>query len=102
MQRIQTYPWYLGVPFDRHNGRSGISFMAEGFVVLRSECVRVADYPAPRSAATAGGATAHRGDALLGEIARQFGWTQAAHAEHVHLNLVPGENVRIPAVQQVG
>jgi hypothetical protein len=80
---LQAHPRYLGVPFERREGRLGVSFMAGGFVAVRSERLREANYPVPGVAWKDGPPPGDVGDPLLGEIARQLGWSRAAHAQHV-------------------
>jgi len=70
MDMIQTQPWFMGVPFDRREGRPGVSYMKPGLVVMRSEGVRQANFPDARPSGVCDS------DILLGEIARQLGWKQ--------------------------
>jgi hypothetical protein len=84
---IQTFPWYVGVPFDRREGRIGVSYMAPGFMVVRREGLQQANIRGTNSFET--GDTLfppHGSDILLGEIARQLEWKQDAHNYHVKIN----------------
>ncbi len=76
LERLQAQPWFLGVPPARREGRPGVSYMRDGFVVVRSERLREGHFPPP--------GWPGRGDVLLGTIAHQLGWSQA-HAECVNL-----------------
>ncbi len=71
LERIQAYPWYMGVPPARHDGRPGVEFMREGFIAVRSERLREANFPPPKCSG--------RWDVLLGEVAQQLGWTRATY-----------------------
>ena len=88
-EALQNFPWYMGVPFDHKDGRVGVSYMRPGFVVVKSEGLQQADFPeagGPRKKERLG---MFPNEVLLGEIARQLGWTQAAHCQHVNMNLSP-------------
>jgi hypothetical protein len=61
IEKIQTKPWYVGVPFERRSGRAGVAYMQTGIIAVRSERLRgVKDVD----------------EVSLGEIGRQMGWTR--------------------------
>jgi hypothetical protein len=60
VERIQTQPWYMGVPWARRDGKAGVEFMTGPVVGIRSERLQEVKYP---------------GEVMLGEMARQLGWT---------------------------
>jgi hypothetical protein len=61
IEKIQTKPWCLGVPFERRSGRAGVAYMQKGIIAARSERLRgVKDLD----------------EVSLGEMARQMGWTR--------------------------
>jgi hypothetical protein len=64
METIQTQRWYLGVPFERRNGRPGVSYMVDGVTAIRAERLHEANIPQVCN------------DVTLGEIARQMGWSR--------------------------
>jgi hypothetical protein len=76
-KRMLTRPWYMGVPFAQREGRAGVNYMRGGFVVARVERLREVNFPQPGVAANL--------DVELGEMARQLGWSQAAHDQYVQL-----------------
>src|SRR5262249_24927576 len=85
--RFRAQPWYRGVPFESRGGRPGVNFMTGGFLAVRAERLRQANYPDTERAWKGDTLRHHGGDALLGEIARQLGWAQAAHDTHVRVNV---------------
>ena len=87
VERMQSEPWYMGVPLTRREGRLGVAFMRDGFVVVRPERLREANFPPP-------GANG-RGDFVLGAIANQLGWTQVAHDQFVRM----ADSAKMCAVQ---
>jgi tetratricopeptide (TPR) repeat protein len=84
---IRSQPWYRGVPFDRGAGRLGTWFMTGGFVVARADRLREADFPDLGFCWKGDRLQQYGGDTLLGEIARQLGWTWAIHDAHVKVNV---------------
>ncbi len=88
VEAIRTCSWYLGVPFDRREGRHGIWFVPWGFMAIRSDRLREADFPDLGSSSR--GNKFHRcgDDVLLGEMARQLGWKRAEHKEFVTVKQV--------------
>ena len=84
---IRAQPWYRGVPFATRAGQPGIEFMTGGFVVVRTACLQESNFPDIEARWRGRGLQQYGGDTLLAEIARQLGWTQAVHAEHVHVNV---------------
>jgi hypothetical protein len=79
--------WYREVPFDERNGQAGTWFMTGGFMAVRTECLRQANFPDTDSTWKDDRLKQYGGDTLLGEIARQLGWTRAAHDKHVKVNV---------------
>ncbi len=77
VEQLQSYPWYMGVPPARREGRPGVSYMAGSFVAIRTERLRQVNL------AEAGFAAGS--DVLLGAAAHQLRWTRAAYAAHVQL-----------------
>jgi tetratricopeptide (TPR) repeat protein len=84
---IRAQPWYRGVPFDCRAGRCGIWFMTGGFVVARADRLREANFPDVGFYWKGDRLQQYGGDTLLGEIARQLGWTWAVHNAHVKVNV---------------
>jgi hypothetical protein len=84
---IRAQPWYRGVPFDRRDGRTGTWFMTGGFVVVRADRLREANFPDVAFRWKGDRLRQYGGDTLLGEIARQQGWKQAVHHTHVKVNV---------------
>src|SRR5262249_31414752 len=86
-EMIRSQPWYRGVPFQTHAGRSGVRFMTGGFMAVRSQCLREANFPDTSFRWKDDTLRQYGGDTLLGEIARQLGWTQVIHEAHVKVNV---------------
>jgi tetratricopeptide (TPR) repeat protein len=84
---IRAQPWYRGVPFDHRAGRPGTWFMTGGFVVTRAERLREANFPDDSFCWKGDRLQQFGGDKLLGEIARQLGWTWSVHDAHVKVNV---------------
>jgi tetratricopeptide (TPR) repeat protein len=84
---LRAQSWYRGVPFEARDGRPGVWFMTGGFLALRSERLREANFPDTERAWKGDTLKHHGGDTLLGEIARQLGWTRSAHDTHVKVNV---------------
>lgn len=55
-------------------GRAGVRFMTGGFMAVRAQRLREADFPDTLRPWKDDTLTQYGGDALLGEIARQNGW----------------------------
>ena|ERR1700677_2607090 len=72
LEQIQLRPWYMGVPFEKRDGRPGVSNVPWGMMAVKSQRLREANFPEPRLAAD--GIAGCGSDVLLGEIARQLGW----------------------------
>jgi hypothetical protein len=68
---LATCPWYLVVPYDRRQGRPGVSYVPWGLLAVRSERLREADFP-DLSAGRHDPSRACPDDVLLGEMARQL------------------------------
>jgi hypothetical protein len=86
MDFVQGCPWYLGVAFERREGRAGVAYMSPGFTVVRSEGVRQANYLDKGLYFRAENSVQCGSEVLLGEIARQVGWTQEAHWQHAKID----------------
>jgi hypothetical protein len=86
-EMIRAQPWYRGVPFDRRAGRPGTWFMTGGFMAMRADRLREADFPDVDFRWKGDQLKQYGGDTLLGEIARQLGWTWAVHDAHVKVNV---------------
>jgi hypothetical protein len=86
-EMIRSQPWYRGVPFERRDGRPGVWFMTGGFLAVRSERLREANFPDTDRAWKGDTLRQYGGDTLLGEVARQLGWTRAAHDAHLKVNV---------------
>jgi tetratricopeptide (TPR) repeat protein len=84
---IRAQPWYCGVPFDRREGRPGTWFMTGGFMAVRADRLREADFPDVDFCWRGHRLQQYGGDTLLGEIARQLGWTRVVHDAHVKVNV---------------
>lgn len=80
MEAIQAFPWYMGVPFARREGRLGVPYMKGGLVAVRSRRLREAGYP-DLPPVWQGVRLQPASEVLLGESARQLGWSQATYAE---------------------
>jgi tetratricopeptide (TPR) repeat protein len=84
---IRAQPWYRGVPFEHRDGRPGTWFMTGGFLAVKAERLREANFPDTQLAWRGDTLKQYGGDTLLGEIAHQLGWTRAAHDTHVRINV---------------
>jgi hypothetical protein len=73
--RLQMYPWYVGVPIARREGRWGTTFMRGECFAVRAQRLREVDFPP----------AGHSGDVetLLGAAAHQQGWSQQAFNQHL-------------------
>jgi hypothetical protein len=78
VEAMQSRPWYLGVPPARREGRPGVSFMGGDCCVVRSERLREAQFPGRALRGNDSPALA-AGQVVLGAIAHQMDWTQAAY-----------------------
>jgi tetratricopeptide (TPR) repeat protein len=86
-EMIRAQPWYRGMPFECRDGRPGVWFMTGGFLAVRSERLREANFPATEVAWKGDMLLQYGGDTLLGEIARQLNWTRASHSTHIQVNV---------------
>ena len=68
---IRSMPWYREIPFDDRDGKPGTWFMTGGFMAIRSECLKVANFPDVDFVWKDERLQQYGGDTLLGEIARQ-------------------------------
>jgi hypothetical protein len=86
-EMIQAQPWHRGVPFAARDGREGVEFATGGFMAVRVDRLCQANHP--DTAAVWNDETLRQfgGDTLLGEIARQLGWSRKAHHRHVQINV---------------
>ncbi len=87
-EMIQAQPWYRGVPFEVRNSKPGVHFMTGGFLAVRSACLVEANFPEP-ARWKGRGLLQYGGDTLLGEIARQLGWSRAKHETGIKVNVLP-------------
>jgi tetratricopeptide (TPR) repeat protein len=87
MEMIQAQPWYRRMPFELTDGRPSVNFMTGGFVAIRSERIRQANYPDTSFSWKGDTLRQYGGDTLLGEIAWQQGWTRAIFDKYVHINV---------------
>ncbi len=86
-EMVRAQPWYRGVPFEVKEGREGIHFATGGFMAVRADRLVQAGFPDTR-AVWEGDALRQFGcDTLLGEIARQLGWSREPHHDHVKINV---------------
>ena len=86
-EMIRAQPWFHGKSFETREGRSGVRFMTGGFLAIRAECLREANFPDTDFRWQNDTLKQYGGDTLLGEIARQLGWTQAIHDECIKVNV---------------
>jgi tetratricopeptide (TPR) repeat protein len=86
-EMIRSQPWYRGVPFERRDGRQGTWFMTGGFMAVRADRLREANFPDVGFSWKGDRLKQYGGDTLLGEIARQLGWTWAIHDAHIKVNV---------------
>jgi tetratricopeptide (TPR) repeat protein len=86
-EMVRSQPWYRGVPFDRRDGRPGAWFMTGGFMAVRAQGLRQANFPDTERTWKGDALRQYGGDTLLGEVARQLGWTRVAHDAHVRVNV---------------
>lgn len=86
-EMIQAQPWYRGVPFELVNGKAGVQFMTGGFLAVRSERIRQANFPDTDFSWKSDTLKQYGGDTLLGEIARQQEWTYQVHDAHIKVNV---------------
>jgi hypothetical protein len=84
---IRAQPWYRGVPFQTRDGRPGTHDMTGGFIALRTDCLHQANFPDVTMRWKGRGLVQYGGDTLLGEIARQLGWSQHTHTTGLHINV---------------
>jgi hypothetical protein len=61
--------------------------MTGSFVVARTDRLREADFPDVGLCWKGDQLKQYGGDTLLGEIARQLGWTWAIHDAHIKVNV---------------
>jgi hypothetical protein len=87
MEMIEAQPWYRGVPFDCRDGRPCVEYATGGFLGIRSERLREASFPDTNFSWRGRRLEQYGGDTLLGEIARQLGWTRAAYDRHIKINV---------------
>jgi tetratricopeptide (TPR) repeat protein len=86
-EMIQAQPWYRHLPFQSKGGKLGIDFMTGGFMAVRSERLRQANFPDVNFSWSGHTLKQYGGDTLLGEIARQLGWSQAVHDIGIKINV---------------
>ncbi len=77
---VRAQPWYRGVPFVSWNGRRGACPVSGGMVALRAACLREGDFPpGPPAHGRCWWGDQEGSDLVLGEMARQLGWSRAAY-----------------------
>ena len=86
-EMIRSQAWYRDIPFETRDGRLGTHFMTGGFMAVRSERLREANFPDTGFRWKDDTLKQYGGDTLLGEIARQLGWTRAVHDAHIKVNV---------------
>ena len=86
-EMIRAQPWYRAVEFAQRDGRAGVEFMTGGFVGVRAARLREANFPDTGTRWKGRGLQQYGGDTLLGEIARQLGWSRQAHDAGLHINV---------------
>jgi tetratricopeptide (TPR) repeat protein len=84
---IKAQPWYRGVPLELHQGKPRVRFMTGGFVAVRSDRLREANFPDTSFTWKGDSLKQYGGDTLLGEIARQLNWTRASYHKCIHVNV---------------
>lgn len=90
MEHYKTRPWYKGKPFRLRNGQPAANgkyavFAAGGFIVLKTEAIRVADIPDATL-------THNGGDYTIGEQLYQNGYTLKGwnrQKQFIHTSSVP-------------
>lgn len=83
METIQAQPWFTGVPFLRRNDRPGGFWASAAFLAVRAARLKQANFP-DLAMCRKGHRTEPVGiETLLGEIARQLGWSRADHSAHI-------------------
>jgi hypothetical protein len=86
-EMIARQSWYRGVPFATIDGQPAVRFMTGGFMAVRTQCLRQADFPDTNFRWKGETLKQYGGDTLLGEIANQLGWTRYRHDKHVRINV---------------
>jgi hypothetical protein len=86
-EMIQAQPWYRDVPFEVQQGRPGVQYMTGGFIAIRARRLKEANFPDTAMQWKGDVLKQYGGDTLLGEIARQLGWTRVFHDRHVKVNV---------------
>jgi predicted O-linked N-acetylglucosamine transferase (SPINDLY family)/ADP-heptose:LPS heptosyltransferase len=84
---IEAQPWYRAVPIPLREGNPGVEFMTGGFMAVRSQRIREANFPDTTFAWKDDTLKQYGGDTLLGEIAHQLGWTRAVHDVNIKVNV---------------
>jgi hypothetical protein len=87
VEMIRAQPWYRDIPFDSRDGKLGTWFMTGGFMAIRTERLREANFPDIDFTWKRDRLQQYGGDTLLGEIARQLGWSWAVHDKHIRVNV---------------
>jgi hypothetical protein len=86
-EMIRSQPWYREIPFASRDGKEGTSFMTGGFLALRCDRLLQANFPDTDFSWKGDKLKQYGGDTLLGEIARQLGWSQATHDKFIKVNV---------------
>jgi hypothetical protein len=61
--------------------------MTGGFLAVRTACLGEANFPDTATRWKGHSVQQYGGDTLLGEIARQLGWSRAPHSAGIHVNV---------------
>lgn len=86
-EMIKSMPWYRGVAFEERDGKQGAHFMTGGFMAVQMERLREVNFPDVDFTWKGDTLKQYGGDTLLGEIARQLGWSQAIHDKGIKVNV---------------
>jgi hypothetical protein len=90
-EALPAQPWYRGRPPEVRDGRPGVEYFGGGFAGVRVARLREVDRPGAAAGGPGGPAWRIGDDLWLGEVARQQGWTRAAHDRHLRTGPAPGE-----------
>jgi hypothetical protein len=101
-EMIAQQPWYRAVPFAMQEGRAGVRFMTGGFMAIRTERLREANFPDTEFRWKDDTLKQYGGDTLLGEIANQLGWTRCIHHQHIKVNVDLQDNHPAPRRGGIG
>jgi len=83
-EMLQSQSWYTGVPFLKRDNRVGGLFMA-GFFAARAERLLEVQFGNLAEAWISGRAKRYAANIVIGEIARQRGWSQVHYTDGIQL-----------------